>query len=200
MAALRDSRQGAATPAGAIAATIAAVDLDAAMQHAVHGVLAKRLDAVAAKAVDEVLDDATLEQLRAAANEAARTALEAPPETPEEEGDEGEQLYYESVLEWLTVWLAPTYRRSLEGGGVTWCPMWWKHAEARARLEALWRAWEHLRLDGATGMSVWFRDHADHHMAVLLNEDGPFKGCGPEGHDARRLKPLPLAEPDDGLF
>lgn len=35
-------------------------------------------------------------------------------------------------------------------------------------MEALWRAWEHLRLDGATGISVWWKDHADHHMSVLL--------------------------------
>lgn len=28
-------------------------------------------------------------------------------------------------------------------------------------MEALWRAWEHLRLDGATGISVWFKDHAE---------------------------------------
>jgi hypothetical protein len=44
-------------------------------------------------------------------------------------------------------------------------------------LEALWRAWEFLRLEGTAGMSVWWRDHADHHMSVLLSTDGPFKGC-----------------------
>ncbi|WP_216666160.1 DUF4913 domain-containing protein [Actinomyces faecalis] len=27
------------------------------------------------------------------------------------------------------------------------------------------RSWEHPRQDPATGMSVWLRDHADHHMA-----------------------------------
>ena len=59
----------------------------------------------------------------------------------------------------------PMYRRALDGTQRTWCPEWWRHAEAPSRLEALWRAWEHLRLDPATGMSVWFRDHADHHMA-----------------------------------
>ncbi|WP_353710631.1 DUF4913 domain-containing protein [Arthrobacter sp. K5] len=44
-------------------------------------------------------------------------------------------------------------------------------------LEALWRAWEFLRLEGTAGMSVWWSDHADHHMSVLLSTDGPFKGC-----------------------
>ncbi|BAS08684.1 hypothetical protein AHiyo4_21060 [Arthrobacter sp. Hiyo4] len=28
-------------------------------------------------------------------------------------------------------------------------------------------------------MSIWWRDHADHHMGVLLSADGPFKGCKP---------------------
>ena len=71
-----------------------------------------------------------------------------------------------------------------------WCPQWWRHAEAVARLESLWRAWEHLRQDAATGLSVWFRDHADHHMTVLLDADGPFKGC--DGHHSERpLEPLP---------
>ena len=50
------------------------------------------------------------------------------------------------------------------------------------RLEALWRAWQHLRLDAHTGMSVWFRDHADHQMAVLLSADGPYKAGKPAGH------------------
>jgi hypothetical protein len=70
----------------------------------------------------------------------------------------------------------------------TWCPEWWRHAEAISRLEALWRVCEHLRLDPATGMSVWFRDHADHHMAVLLDSEGPFKRCSVDkGHSERQL-------------
>jgi hypothetical protein len=88
------------------------------------------------------------------------------------------------VVEFVSGKLATSYRRQLNvQGGVTWCPQWWKHAEAISRFEALWRAWEFLRLDGTTGMSVWWRDHADHHMSVLLSTDGPFKGCTPDdGH------------------
>ena len=65
------------------------------------------------------------------------------------------------------------------------------------RLEALWRAWEHLRLDPATGMSVWWRDHADHHMRVLMADDGPFHGS-PDAIDYG--KPLTHVEPPEGLF
>ena len=71
------------------------------------------------------------------------------------------------------------WRRNLSGNALTWCPERWRHAEAIARLEAPWRAWEHLRLDPALGMSVWLRDHADHHMAVLLGADGPLKAAPP---------------------
>ncbi|MBA3807277.1 MAG: DUF4913 domain-containing protein [Solirubrobacterales bacterium] len=110
-------------------------------------------------------------------------------------------LYYPDVETFMRELLAPTYRRSLSANSLTWCPEWWRHAEAIARLEALWRAWEHLRLDPATGMSVWYRDHADHHMAVLLNADGPFKGCSPEkGHAQDRLAPLDSTPAPNGLF
>jgi hypothetical protein len=101
----------------------------------------------------------------------------------------------------LPEFLAPTYRRPVDGRNRSWCPQWWRHAEAIARLEALWRSWEQLRLDPATGASVWFRDHADHHMAVLLDPDsGPFKHCTPDKGHSPRMEPLPLEEPPEGMF
>lgn len=91
------------------------------------------------------------------------------------------------------------YRRSLSANTTTWCAQWWRHAEAIARLEALWRSWEHLRLDPTTGMSVWLRDHLDHHMTILLSADGPFKGCKCDEH-SQRMKTLPLTQPPTGFF
>ena len=88
--------------------------------------------------------------------------------------------YYPTLPDWVQEWLLPVYRRSISGHHRTWCPQWWRHDEAVTRLDALWRAWEHLRLDPATGLSAWFRDHADHHMTILLDADGPLKGC--DGH------------------
>jgi hypothetical protein len=71
--------------------------------------------------------------------------------------------------------LAPVYRREVSPRGESrWDPEWWRHPEAVARLEALHLAWEALRLEGATGMSVWWRDHADYHLAVLMGPTGPF--------------------------
>ncbi len=108
-------------------------------------------------------------------------------------------LYYLTLDEWTQEWLFPVYRRSVEGHSRMWCPEWWRHAEAVARLESLWRAWEHLRLDAATGLSVWFRDHADHHMAVLLDADGPFKRCH-HGHANDPIGELPHEPAPQGMF
>jgi hypothetical protein len=89
---------------------------------------------------------------------------------------------YPGVEAWVTKHLLPTYLR--QSGPRTWCAQWWRHPEALERLEALWRAWEALRLDTTTGMSVWWRDHADHHLPILLSTDGPFARCAGRTHQA----------------
>lgn len=98
---------------------------------------------------------------------------------------------YPDATAWLTDWLAPRYCRSWETGGRVWCPAWRDHPEALSRVEALWQAWEHLANQKGTGLSVWWRDHADWHLAALTAEDGPFKRCQ-TGH-TDRLTPLPGA-------
>ena len=52
-------------------------------------------------------------------------------------------------------------------------------------------------------MSVWFRDHAEHHMAVLLSPSGPFAGIGTgkdREHTNEKGELLPYLEPPEGLF
>ena len=183
-----------AAATSAVEAAIGRVDLRAAAAQAVGAAMQRRLDAIAAAAVDELLEP-LMPELREAADEAARQALDAPPNAGAD-GDEQPEPYFPDLMTFVKDYLSPMYRRALSGSATTWCPEWWKHSEAIARLEALWRAWEFLRLDPHTGMSVWFRDHADHHMGVLLSADGPFKGCKPAEH-GERLKPLPLTLPPD---
>lgn len=95
--------------------------------------------------------------------------------------------------------LATWYRREVfDSYERTWCPCWWRHPEAVVRLEAIWRAFEALRTDPGTGISVWLRDHADVHMAQLLAPTGPFRGCtARDGHSPDPLPPLPLVDPPD---
>ncbi|BAS18372.1 hypothetical protein AHiyo8_pI66760 (plasmid) [Arthrobacter sp. Hiyo8] len=106
---------------------------------------------------------------------------EAPAERPAEE-QKPPELVYGSAEEFLHEQLLPTYVRDVDGRAAKWCLEWYFHPEALSRVEALWRAWEHLRLDGATGISVWFKDHADHHMNVLLDPRGPFYKCDMQKH------------------
>ena len=180
----------------AIDSAIAAVDVDGSVRDAVQAAMRRRVDAVATAAVNELLTEPLLAELREAADEAARVALHAPPRGELEHAAEPE-LYYPDLMAFVTEYLTPLYRRAVTGTATTWCAQWWKHAEGVTRLEALWRSWEHLRQDPHTGISVWLRDHADHHMAVLLNADGPFKGCKPEKH-AERLPKLATDPPPDG--
>lgn len=91
--------------------------------------------------------------------------------------DEPPQPKFSSVEQFVTELLAPTIRRPRRNSTV-WCSRWWEHAEAVSRLEALWRSWEFLRLDGTTGMSVWWRDHLDPHLGFLTDGDrSPFSEC-----------------------
>jgi hypothetical protein len=74
--------------------------------------------------------------------------------------------------------------RRVDGRVRTWCPQWWSHPEALLRLEGLCRAFEDLRVE-PTGVSVWLRDHADYHLPMLTDPDGPFRGCSPDRHTPR---------------
>lgn len=116
--------------------------------------------------------------------------------------DDGPTTYYRSVDEFVREYLRHVYGCKIDGRTRVWAAEWWRYIGAVTRLEALWRAWEHLRLDGATGISVWLRDHADHHMNVLFDPAGPFEAADPldEANHAMKGGPLPYAAPPAGLY
>ncbi len=111
----------------------------------------------------------------------------------EEYDDSTPDAMYDSVESFVTDHLALLIQRHLEGA-VTWCPQWQEHPEAVDRLTALWEAWEALHVQGGTARSTWWLDHADPHLAVLMDADrGPFVYCSPtRGHAAGRYQPLPF--------
>ncbi|MGW4247367.1 DUF4913 domain-containing protein [Nocardia sp. NPDC004722] len=114
---------------------------------------------------------------------------------------EQEPMVYASVVEFVENYLSLVYRRQVTDiSDTVWCPEWWKHAEAVARMDAMWRSWEYYRLEGKTGLSVWFLDHADMHMAKLFDPKGPFKYCSVRNGHKDMLTPLPLKSPQHGLF
>lgn len=108
-------------------------------------------------------------------------------------------LFYRNAAEFVQDRLVYLFARSPESG-LVWCPEWYRHAEALSRLDAVWRAWENLRLDPATGISNWWLHHADPHMRVLMDPvAGPFARCTNEAH-SDALPPLRHQEPPPGLF
>jgi hypothetical protein len=113
-------------------------------------------------------------------------------------------LVYSSAVEFFAELLAQSYVREVnEGAAFAWCPEWYKHPEALIRMESIWRAWEHLRLEPALGISTWWLNHADPHMRVLMDKEGPFKKCAYDGHKPPRtpgLAALPHTGPEAGIF
>ncbi|GAA5054130.1 DUF4913 domain-containing protein [Nocardia callitridis] len=108
---------------------------------------------------------------------------------------------YSGVADFVENYLTMVYRRQVtDVGDTVWCPEWWRHAEAIARLEALWRSWEYLRGYRETGHSVWFLDHADRHMEVLFSPRGPFQYCSVRHGHKDMLAPLPVTPPPHDLF
>jgi len=130
---------------------------------------------------------------------ATTTPGDAVASTPvQEAATQKRQLRYPDVEAFVTEWLVDAYRRGLDGRGRTWCPQWWQHVEALSRIEAMWRAFEYLRQEPALGMSTWWQEHADPHMAVLLDPEGPFRYCDPEKGHSARIPPLPVEKAPEG--
>ncbi len=186
-----------------VATNLAAPAIRAVVQKAITGAVK---DAVKAE-VDEALDPTVVEELQAQAATAARRAVTAALEALDEEepAEEEPALYYGSVDEFVREYLVKNYRRRVDGERSVWAADWWNYPEAVIRLDALWRAWEHLRLDPTTGMSVWFRDHAEHHMSVLLDPHGPFAAAGMgenriNTNDSDKGTELPYTAPPEGLY
>lgn len=102
---------------------------------------------------------------------------------------------YPTVFAFVNEYLSRVYSRQVTDiSDTVWCPEWWRHPEAAIRLHALWQAWEHFRLQGGPGISFWFLDHADPHMAKLFDPRGPFKYCSVRNGHKKMLDRLPLED------
>ncbi|MDN6301726.1 MAG: DUF4913 domain-containing protein [Brevibacterium aurantiacum] len=113
------------------------------------------------------------------------------------------ELWYPNVDRFLHEFLLPSWRHT---PGAKWCRKWYLHAEAVSRLDALWRAYEAMRVGDPTGMAVWWRDYADPIMAALTSENGTFMSCD---HRMDTHHPMPqwvashapaVTVPDEGVL
>ena len=98
--------------------------------------------------------------------------------------------FREFFTEALSVWFE---RGNPVPGGVQWCPRWWLHPEAAARVTALWLAWEACNRDGGTAPAAWWVNYADPIMRELFEPQAAFAGCSP----ARSHRPANLPLPED---
>lgn len=192
---------------GHVAAALEGLDVSALVSATVakqvRAQVAHEVAPIVAEAVAAVLTPERLDAVREAAAKAAEAELAPAPHPVDAElepatGDAPPVLYYRNVDEFVREFVCPVFSRTVgERSEYRWSARWWESAEAITRLEAMWRAWEHLRLDPATGTSVWLRDHADHHLGVLMSPSGPFA----KSADTARLgEPLPYEAPPQGLF
>jgi hypothetical protein len=110
----------------------------------------------------------------------------------------GPQLFFGSVDEFLREKLRFTdARRVGPQGSMRWAADWWRYPEAISRLDSLWRAWEALRLEGTFGMSVWWRDQADHHMRMLMSPEGTSAAARDQNGEG---DPLLYTAPPTGML
>ena len=192
-------RKVAAALDGLDVASIAGSLVAATVTAEIHRQVQKEVAPIVTEAVAAVLTPDRLDALRDAATAAAEAELN-PPAEAEASAEDAPVLYYGSVDEFVREFVSPIFRRNVGEEGradYRWSARWWESAEAITRLEAMWRAWEHLRMDASTGTSVWLRDHADHHLGVLMSPTGPWAlskdTAGPD-------EPLPYEPPPPDLF
>lgn len=122
-------------------------------------------------------------------------------DVPDQAPDEEPSPRYATLDEFVQEFLLEMLWTDVEVSSKTWCPEWWRHPAAIVRLEALHRSFEHLRLDPATGISTWLRDHADYHMGLLTDSNGLFKGCSvSKGHNSQRERVIPSTPAPHGMF
>lgn len=132
------------------------------------------------KALETAVEDVRA-QLMGLATEVEDVSAAVAVEQPGPAADGSRRGRYPSLRDWVVDYLAPTFSRQV-GGEVRWCAQWEDHREAVLRLEALWSAWEALRLEGPLGMATWLTSFLDPQFAVLLGRGGPFAQCAPGRH------------------
>ncbi|MBF6548883.1 DUF4913 domain-containing protein [Nocardia brasiliensis] len=195
---LNTNNHASARAAGSAAAqAISGIELgallDTAVRQAVGAQFAAAARSIATEVVGAFLTDEVRAQMTETAAHEAELALNpsvvvsAADDQDEQDEDEQPRLQYPTVQDFVEQWVSEVYRREVLERNVEsrrrWCPQWWKHGEARARLGALWLAFEALRQGETVEQSLFWLVHLDPHMTRLLDPEGPFKYCSPnEGH------------------
>ncbi|GAB3868515.1 hypothetical protein GCM10028801_44560 [Nocardioides maradonensis] len=115
--------------------------------------------------------------------------------TPAQPDPEPEPARFATVDLFVEKFVLPNWVHKYVAERVRWCDHWWEHAEAITRLEAIWEAFELMRLQPAPSFSTWLRDHFDVHMRTLTDPDGVFHKCDMKKVDPKTGSGYHNAEP-----
>lgn len=176
-----------------------------AIDEAVQAAVQRQVTKMAQKSVAAAMTPQLIAALQARAQEATAAAVEehVGQDEPNGSAETGEPTtLYGSLDEWVREHLRKSYCPRIDGKNRIWSAQWWRYPEALIRLDAIWRAWESLRLDAATGLSIWWRDHADYHLNVLMNPaTSPFPAVYEDAaNTSERGEWLPYEAPPKELF
>jgi len=117
-----------------------------------------------------------------------------------DEGEEKEPPRFATVELFVEQFVLPNWTHMYVDDRVRWCRKWWAHAEALSRLEALWEAFEVMRLQPAPSFSTWLRDHFDAHMRVLTDPEGVFWDCDADRDEHTAHPQWPSDPAPQGMF
>jgi len=140
-----------------------------------------------ARALDDIEAYVTeTAQLARAAAEHATSSATATNTTDNTKATEGVDM--RTLVPWVENNITTLITRKVPttDGAPRWCPQWWDHTEAIARLAAAHQAWTALSTTGGTGLVTYF-DYLDRVvLAVLTSDTGPFARCNPRTHTPDR--------------
>lgn len=105
--------------------------------------------------------------------------------------------HFANAAQWVEQWLIPHYKRNPRTN--LWDQRWWEYTEVVAVFEALWQAWEFLRVDSMLGPAVFFRDYLWPAMREITGPEGPFFQVK-DAHGRALPEPWPTAPVPEGLY
>ncbi|TCJ89981.1 DUF4913 domain-containing protein [Nocardia alba] len=202
------------------AAVLGGVDLtdalSVALRKAVNAQVTAAAKEIATGAINDFLTEDVIATMRETALLEAEAAVnpdaaavvgavaEPEPESEPEPEEKPRQLHHARLDLFVEKYIAHTYRREVSRKGteskIRWCPQWWDHAEAVGRLDALWMAWEQMRLGEGSEMAAWWTQFADPLMAALFDPEGVFKYCSVADGHRPSMKVLPTVPAPAGWF
>ncbi|TCJ88113.1 DUF4913 domain-containing protein [Nocardia alba] len=204
--------------AAAAAKIVPQMDLSEAIEAAIRKAVSNQLSATAKTVAEGVLGELLTDEVLAGMRETAileataaidpipapepepepEPAAEQAPADEEAEEEPAPQLRFENARKFVEGYVVEVYAREVIVRGseqrLRWCPQWWEHAEVMARMEVLWRAFEHLRQGKGAEPSEFWLLHLDPHMSRILDPEGPFKYCTVAGGHVEKLQPLPTGD------